>query len=182
MNDQAAQGLIKELQFVCLVILDLDGTGRIIQKIAGLGLYLMHNIATGFQIRDGDIAALIGAVLTVGTADNSTVGGRHLENGVSQRRFRDSIHLFDDKPTQWDICKDNFFTASAGNFDGMCGVIQQISGLCFQFGDGITAAGNAVQADVAVCIGGISSCRVLAAVAAGDTETNTTQRLSCHTV
>ena len=80
MNDQTSHGLVKELQFVGFVVLDLNGLGGVIQQIALGSLYFTDNITARCHFGDGDIAALIGAVLTAGVTDCCTIGGGNLED------------------------------------------------------------------------------------------------------
>ena len=75
------------------MVLDFHGMGRIIQQITGLGLNLPHNIAAGFQVRQGNEAALVRPVFTIGVAHDGAVCPGDLENDIRKRLLRGGVHF-----------------------------------------------------------------------------------------
>ena len=97
-DDKIALGLVKELQGIGLMILDLDGLGGVVQQVAVLGLDLLNHIATRLQVGDGDIPILIGAELSIRTAHSGSVRGGHFENHFAERFLGYAVQLLNDQP------------------------------------------------------------------------------------
>ena len=128
------------------------------------------------------IAVFIGTVLAAGSSDRSAVSSSHTENCPGQRFFGNGVHLLDDKATQRHILESDFLAVAGLHLNSMHGVIQQIAILCGSLQNGVAAAGDVLQTDDAVLIGGVSSCGILTAVAASNLELNAAQRLAGDTV
>ena len=164
------------------MILDLDGLGGVVQQVALLGLDLLNHIAARFQVRDGDITVFISAELAIGRTDYGPVRGGHFESHLAERFLGYAVHLLDDQSTQRLIGDGDFLAAAALHLDGLGSTVKQIARCGLSFRNGVAAGGNVAQLDLAVGIGGISACGILAAVAPGDLELDTGQGLAGHAV
>ena len=182
MNDKTAQRLVEELQHIGLVVLNFNSLGGIIQQIPRRSLNLLHDHAGRLHVRDRDIAAFIGTVFAASIADRSAVSSSYAENGTGQRFLGNGIHLLDDQIAQGSVLEGEFVAGSALYLNGMNGVIQQIAILGFGFGNCITAAGDALEPDRAVAVGGVDFGRILTAIAPGNFELHAAQRFLSNTV
>ena len=177
-DHEIAQGLVEELQHIGLMILDFDGLGGIVQQVALGRLHLGHDQAGRLHLGDGDIAVFVSSILAASGADRSAVSSSHTENRPGQRFFGNGVHLLDDKATQRHILESDFLAVAGLYLNGMHGVIQQIAILCGNLQNGVAAAGDVLQADDAVFIGGVSSCGILTAITASNLELHAAQRLA----
>ena len=114
-DDQVAEGLVEHLQRIGLVVFHLHGVGRIVQKIAGLGLYLPHDVAAGFQAGQGDKAPLIGAELAVGAAHYGPVRPGDLEDHIGQRLLCGGVHFLHQESALGSIGDHNGLGVAVGS-------------------------------------------------------------------
>ena len=161
------------------MVFDLNGFGSVVQHIAILCLNFLHNITTWLQVRNGDITIFIGAELTIGVANDSTIWSSYLEGYFTERFLGDSIQFLDEQSTQRVIFKGHFLAGTT--FYGYCfhSVVQQVACLCFYLNNGVTARGNLIELNLPIAVGGIGSSRVFTAIAALNLECDITQRFFC---
>ena len=96
-DEEAAHGLVAELQGFGLVGVDLDRLGNLVQDIARAGSgFLDHQSGSRHKVRDQDGSRAVGGEVAVGISDHSAVRGGNEKLNITQRLAGHAVHLFDE--------------------------------------------------------------------------------------
>ena len=154
-DNQVAERLVEHFQGIRLVVLDFHGMGCIIQQITGLGLNLPHNIAAGFQIRQGNEAALVRPVFTVGVAHDGAIRPGDLENDIRKRLLCGGVHLLHQQTTQRHVGKAQNLGVRLADHHRLRRGVQQVAVNRFHFRNHIGVGIQLAEIDLSVFICGV---------------------------